>query len=71
MKKGDAIPNDDAMVNVHIENVHSKFPITLVHLLWINLYEHKIVTMNQCFPQQIKLSSCKFTKCVHATKYSL
>lgn len=51
---------DDAIVNVHIQNAHLKYPITLIHLLWINLYEHKIVTMNQNgFAEPITLVSCK------------
>lgn len=51
-------PSADATVNVHIQNNHLKYPIALVHLLWINLYEHKIVTMNN-FSEQITLTSCK------------
>lgn len=46
------------MVNVRIKNAHLKHPMALVHLLWINLYEHKIVTMNH-FPEKITLSSGK------------
>lgn len=50
LEKG-ATPNsngnaDDAIVNVHIQNAHLKYPIALVHILWINLYEHEVVTMN-------------------------
>lgn len=50
----------DAMVNIHIVNAHLKYPIALVHMLWINLYEHKIVQMNHFAEPITHLTSCKF-----------
>lgn len=50
---------DDAVVNVHIQNAHLKYPIALVHMLWINLYEHKIVAMNHFAEPITHLTSCK------------
>lgn len=62
LEKGTA-PNGHAMVKVHIHNGHLKYPIKLVHLLWINLYENKIVKMSETF-EKIALASSEFIKCV-------
>lgn len=50
--------NDDPVIKVHIRNDRLKYPVTLLHLLWINLYEHKIVTMNS-ISEPITLPMCK------------
>ncbi|XP_055319847.1 putative helicase mov-10-B.1 isoform X2 [Sitodiplosis mosellana] len=38
--------NDDPMIRIHIRNDRLKHPVVLLHLLWINLYENQIVTMD-------------------------
>lgn len=66
-KDGDADDANDATVNVHIQNAHLKYPIALVHILWINLYEHKVVTMNHFAEPITHLTSGKsnqiYTEC--------
>lgn len=53
------MPNDNPMIKVHIRNDRVRSPVTLFHLLWINLYEHKIVTMNSISQPNIKIPMCK------------
>lgn len=36
----------DSMIQIHIRNDRLKHPVNLLHLLWINLYENQIVTMD-------------------------
>lgn len=70
LEKGTTPNGDaDAIVNVHIQNAHLKYPIALVHMLWINLYEHKIVQMNHFAEPITHLTSCKFDQI--ETKYQL
>lgn len=38
--------DDDLMIKIHIRNDRLKQPVNLLHLLWINLYENQIVTMD-------------------------
>lgn len=71
LEKGVTVSGDDAgdaMVNVHIQNAHLKYPIALVHMLWINLYEHKIVQMNHFAEPITHLTSCKFDQLTTAYK---
>lgn len=50
---------DEPMIRIHILNDRLKHPVVLMHLLWINLYENKLVTMNN-IPDSVTIPRCMF-----------
>lgn len=50
---------DESMIRIHIVNDRLKHPVVLMHLLWINLYENKLVTMNS-IPESVTIPRCKW-----------
>lgn len=54
------IPYAGPVVKIHVRNDRLSVPVTLLDLLWINMYDHEIVTMDNV-SQPITLSKSKYT----------
>lgn len=39
------VPNDDPKIQIHIRNNFQRNKVFIYPLVWINLYDHQIVTM--------------------------